>query len=289
MEGHHVVARDGLDGLLGHGLADTGARRRRAPSETRVPAIAPGWAFACASATSRCAAEAFERVGRERRVEQHVGEDVERRAELRRRRHEADRRGFVADARRDVRAEQLQRVRELLAVPGRRALAQHRRREAPDAAAVRRLELVGAAEERDRERDERQVALLGDDQLGAVRQRRSRPRRHAQNGRRPGAGTFVRSSVCCAATGSGACREQQHERPRGRRRRGDVGRFIVRPPEPASLVAGTFVLSPAWRPGPAFPSGTTLSTTRPGVRYLLATRFTSAAVTASDFWYSVRK
>ena len=54
-------------------------------------------------------------------------------------------------------------------------------------------------------------------------------------------------------------------------------------------MAGTFLLSPGRAAWSVFPGGTTLSTIRPGVRYLPATRFTSAAVTARNFWYSVRK
>ena len=54
--------------------------------------------------------------------------------------------------------------------------------EASDAAPLRGFELIGSAEERDRERHERQIVLLRDDQLGAVRQLRLRPGRHAQLG-----------------------------------------------------------------------------------------------------------
>ena len=58
----------------------------------------------------------------------------------------------------------------VVAVPRLRALAHHRRGEAADAAPVGGLELIGSAEEGDRERHERQVVLFGDDRA----RRRSR-------------------------------------------------------------------------------------------------------------------
>ena len=104
---------------------------------------------------------------------------------------------------RDVRAEQLQRVRQRLAVARLRALAHHRRRQLGEAAAVRRLELVGAAQERDRERDERQIVLLRHDQLGAVGERRlsSTPARAAPAACRPAASSCDRAPAAARRRG----------------------------------------------------------------------------------------
>ena len=128
-------------------------------------------------------AQPFERFGRKRRIHQHVGEDAERVGEARGRADEADGAALRTDADRHVRAEQLQGVREIVAAPRLRSLAHHRGGQPRDASAIGRLELVRAAKERDRKRHERQVVLLGHDELGAVGELRFGPGGHAQLGR----------------------------------------------------------------------------------------------------------
>ena len=183
---------------------------RRARAGTRAAAIEPGWARAWVSATSRCARSRSERVGGKRGVAAACRRGCPASAgtcrRSRRKPIEPDSPPTLVET---VAAEQLQRVRERLAVARLGALAHHGRRQRSDAAPVGFLELIGAAEERDREGHERQIVLFGDDELGAVRQAGARPRGHAQHRRLPGGGTCVRSSACCATTGSGSQKRQQ--------------------------------------------------------------------------------
>ena len=179
VERHHVVTGDGLQRLLGdqlpEGVVGPVEHLREHPAGDRA-----GLRLRAVQRDEPLRAEPFERWRRERRVQQHVREDVERRGELAARRHEAHRAGLAADTRVDRRAERLQRVRQRLAVARRRAFAQHRGRQAGHAAPVGRLELVGPAHPLQRERDERQVVLLGDEQLDPVGERRLRPGRDAK-------------------------------------------------------------------------------------------------------------
>ena len=146
-----------------------------------------------------------------------------------------------------------------------------------DAAAVGRLELIRAAEERDRERHERQIVLLGHDQLGAVGERARGPRRHAQSGR------LARRRDLRAV--ERRLRRQRRDREGGARPHHQDFKvvFIAGPPDVARCRRSLSCSPRASTPDPACPIGTTLNTTRPWVRYWFATRLTSAAVTASDF------
>ena len=137
----------------------------------------------------------------------------------------------------DDRAEQLQRVRERLAVARLGALAHHRRRQAGEAALVRRLELIRAAEEGDRERDERQVVLLGHDQLGAVGERRSSSRSaRAAPAACPAAGSSSRSSGLPRAD-AGVVADEHGSRGRRQRRSdaGDESLIAASPPSPVTV------------------------------------------------------
>jgi len=100
-----------------------------------------------------------------------------------RRRAEADRTALAPHRGAHRRAEQLQGVRQRFGVARLGAFTEQGRGERGHRLLACRLELVGAAEERDRERDERQVVLLGDDEVGAIGERALRPRRYAQLGR----------------------------------------------------------------------------------------------------------
>ena len=209
------------------------------------PAIASGCALACVSATSRWARIRSSAVGGKRRVQQHVRHDVERRRELAAGRYEADRAALAADRRRDRRAEQLERIRQRFAITRLRPLAHHRRRQAGDAGAIGRLELSRAAEKRDAERDERQVVLLRDDEVGAVGERGPRPRGHAQvRGACPDAGVFVRSNACRALTPNAASPLRPPPGTPGPTIRRS-SRFIAAPPHRRRRgVFRTFLLSP---------------------------------------------
>src|ERR1051326_928603 len=74
----------------------------------------------------RSATQSLERRVRERRVEHHVSEDRERRIEVPGSRYEIERSLFAANVCADTSAEQLQRIRELIASPGGRSLGEHR-------------------------------------------------------------------------------------------------------------------------------------------------------------------
>ena len=179
VEVHHVRARDRLDRLFGRILSE----------RVRV-AVEHAWKHAAGNRARLCLrlierdeplrAQPFERLGRKRRVHQHVGEDIERRREFRRGADEADRSALGADADRHVRAKQLQRVRQVVAVPRLRAFTHHRGSEASDAAPLGGFELIGSAEERERERHERKIVFFRDDQLRPVRQLRFRPGGYSQ-------------------------------------------------------------------------------------------------------------
>ena len=136
-------------------------------------------------------AEPLERLRRKRRIEEHVDEDIERGGEVGRRADEADRAAFARDRNVDAGAEQLQRIRQRLAVACVRRLAEHRRRQSRDAAPIGSLELIGSSKERDGERHQRQVVLLRDDEVGAVRQRALRPDGHMKRRQFPGRRNFA--------------------------------------------------------------------------------------------------
>ena len=255
-----VVARDRCDRVLGRRLAE-GMRAAEHNAREHPRGDGARLRLRLIELHQTLRAEAFERVRRECWVEQHVGQDVERRGELARRRDEAHRAGFAGDRGLHRCAEQLQRVRQRLAVARFGSFAEHGRRERADAAAIGLLELIRAAEECDRERHERQIVLLGDAELRAVGERGFRPRRDAQHWR------LARRRDLRAI----------ERLLRGQRQRGDHERG-----EQQLLHWVTFLLSAGFDAWSRLPIGTTLSTTRPAVRYVLATRVTSAAVTACD-------
>ncbi len=231
-------------------------------------------------------AQAIERRRGERGVQQHVGEDVERRRELLRGRQERDRSALVTDGGGDVRAEPLEVERERVGVARIRPLAHHRRGERGHAQLARLLELVRAADERDRERDQRQPAAFGNDQLRAVGELAGRPDRHLQLGdlaRR----RRLRAIELLREGGQPFRRERrQCERDQQRRDDREVASHqsppFVEPEEtcPEPVEGPIFVLASGFAASSVFPSGTTLRTTRPLPRYLLATRLTSSGVTA---------
>ena len=131
----------------------------------------------------RARAVALERGVRKGRVEQHVGEERQRRLELVPERREADRARFAAHVRENRSAEQLLRIRQLIRRSGFRPLAEHLRRKRGDAKFVSGLVIGRAADEVDVQRDQREVAFFNDDQLRAVRQLRSRPCWHSERRR----------------------------------------------------------------------------------------------------------
>ena len=208
----------------------------------------PGWAFACVERDQPLRAEPFERIGRERRVEQHVGEEVERLRKL------PDVDTKLIDPLspptlvETVRAEQLQRVRERLAV---RVVVPSLIIAAVSAATPRlsgRLELVRSAQEGDAERDERQIVLLRDDQLGAVRERRFVQVGTRSTGGLPGAGT---SAIERLLRGS---RQRQRHGQRERRQRAIArSRHLIDAPRRSRLVASPSCSRPASPPDRACP------------------------------------
>ncbi len=82
---------------------------------------------------------------------------------------------------------------------------------------------LGAAEERDREGHQRQVVLLGHEEIGAVGQRGLRPRRHAQ--RRGGARLGDLGAIEDALGGAGAGQEQQQQQGESRQAGCDAPHF----------------------------------------------------------------
>ncbi len=94
----------------------------------------------------------------------------------------------------------------------------------------------------------------------------------------PGGGTFVRSRAWRAPTPADSTTTAAMVSHRVERARLQNGRHRPSPPGSAPSFV-TFLLSAGFAASPLFPVGTMLSTTRPAVRYLLATRFTSSAVT----------
>ena len=118
-----------------------------------------------------------------RRVEHHVGEQHERGLELVLQRRESNRPRFIPHIRDDLRPEHLHRVGELVGCPRRRAFAQHLSRERADAELLDGLEAGSAANEIDVQRDQRQVVLFHDDELGAIRKRCLRPCRNMERRR----------------------------------------------------------------------------------------------------------
>ena len=110
-----------------------------------------------------------------------------------------------------------------------------------------------------------------------------RPRGHAQFGRLRGRRDLRPVEDLLAGDGDRAHghRRGNHEQASNERvHRFTSGRGVSSAPV-------TFWLSPAFDACSGFPFGTTLSTIRPFVRYWLATRFTSAAVTDVAFWNAV--
>ena len=117
-----------------------------------------------------------------RRIQQHVRQDVQRGAEPGSRGDEADRSALASDGRRHRRAEELQRVRQRLAIASFRSFAQKRRGQRGDALPPCGLELVIATKERDRKGNERQIVLLGHDQVRTVGERALAPGWYAEHG-----------------------------------------------------------------------------------------------------------
>src|SRR5262245_38695475 len=97
MEGNDVVVRDRLERLLGH---ETAVRMIRAEHNTWKHAIGnrTGLGARLCERNQPLTAKPLESGRRKRRIQEHVGEDVERWAKLGRRRDESDIAALARDA-----------------------------------------------------------------------------------------------------------------------------------------------------------------------------------------------
>ncbi len=111
---------------------------------------------------------------------------------------------------------------------------------------------------------------LGDDERGAVGQLRRGPCRHAKRRRGAGGRNLLAIELLL--------RRGRYEADDGEAQHSEKSQTHHCTPPP------TFWLSPGFEARSVLPMGTTLSTTRPFVRYFVATRLTSAAVMARRFW-----
>lgn len=272
VEGHHVLPRDRLNAPLGHeapvrvvlsvehAREDVAGDRRGLVLGLREPHQGAG-------------AQPFERIGREGRMLDQVRDDVEHLREVPRRGQEADRAALVADPNAHRRAQEVERVGQL--VPGERLrpLAHHGGGHRSQAGLVGRLVLVRAAHELDRQVHEREVALLRHDELRAVGERALAPARHVQGGRgarlgRARAVEAARGRLC--PQGCGRCQQGQGSRERPRAHRGGGARPSPPPgahrSPPDCVLEATEVLCSGFEARSFRPSGTMLRTTRPWVR-----------------------
>ena len=139
---------------------------------------------------------------RERRIEDHVGEDIERRVEVfleRRQLHAGD---VELRARTEVRAQLRQRVADLQRGAPRRPFVQHVERETRRAWRRELIRRVTGIHEQ-RQVHLRNRVTLGEHDLESVRQGRARDRREARVGRRSGLGQLgaVRAARGCLERG----------------------------------------------------------------------------------------
>ena len=176
MKRHDIVTRDRLQRRFGDVLAvrvsvavhESGEHARR--NRTRLIASLD-------ECNQALCAQPLQRFRRKRRVDEHVGDDVERRRKFAGDALKSDGAGLAADSDRHSRSEELQRAGERFAIPGPGALAHHRGRHVREPAACNGIRLVVSTREGDREGHERQVVLFGDDELGAISEQQIESRR----------------------------------------------------------------------------------------------------------------
>ena len=213
VERHDVVARDRGERIL-----------RRHAAVRMVGTVEQLWVYHARDAGravarlreihDRAATQPVERFLRKRRIEQDIGENHERGRELVLRRLECDLSRLTADECADVRAEQLEVGRDLVAGSVRRAFRHHLADETRESGLVRRFVLVRAADEVDDERHEGKVVLLRHHELGAVRQRRLLSTWNAQRGGLRGRRDHAAVELCLWSLRD--ARRERKRRPRAR-------------------------------------------------------------------------
>src|SRR5262245_49103812 len=268
MKRQHIVTRDRLERRLGDVLpvrvsvAEYEAREHARRDRPRLVA-------SLSERNEALCAQPLECLRRKRWADEHVGNNVERRRKFARNALEGDGASLPGDSDGHRRPEELQRGGERFAILRSCALTHHRGRHVREPATRNGVRLVVSTRAGDRERHERQVVLFGHDEFGAIGERGPGPAGHVQHRRRGRRPSFRSIERALRERDTAGQRQYQDNDGPAAARHCSVLRY--------GALSGGFDASCA------LPRGTTLSTTRPFVRYLLATRFTSAGVTTSIF------
>jgi len=215
-------------------------------------------------------------------MQHHVGEQRERAVQLCRGRMQRDRALLPATRRVELHAEIGCLVGDLQCGAIRSAFREHRGYESRRAHLACRVALASRPDLKQHV-DQWKLVLLDDDDLEPVREFSRRDRRHLQRRRRTECGWLRQVD-------RRRCRHDGDGNWRRRRRRDDAragaGDQRTRGADGGDEASGGGAcclthLAPPVTMSCRFPSGTTVSTTACCLRYVLATRWTSAAVTRS--------